>query len=146
MTKPQLDLALLHPPSRSVMLAFYREKAVEGCSSAEQQPVAASVMASVGSSMGVSFGADPGASAAASGSHSMQQPYGALPVRGLAMIAAPLCYLMEHPAAVHRLFRSMYCRYWCKLFSLTVPQAQCSPALPGLLKTFEQLLMVCTTQ
>lgn len=135
---------------RSVMLAFYRERAVEGCTSAEQQPGASSVMASVGLSMGISFKSNSGeavdngrdSDSASVGLHCMQQPYGALPVRGLATLAAPLCYLMEHPAAVHRLFRSFYCRHWCKLHSLTVQKAEYRPALPGLLKMYEQLLQV----
>ncbi len=38
-------------------------------------------------------------------------PNGVLPVRGLAHLAAPLCYLHEHPAAIYRLFRSLYARY-----------------------------------
>lgn len=30
--------------------------------------------------------------------------------QGVALLAAPLCYMMEHPAAVFRLFKSMYTR------------------------------------
>ena len=134
------------------MLAFFRDRQVHGGSSVEQQPGADSVMASVSASLGYGSG---GARGGASLGHAVSggaahgdadaggaQPYGVLPVLGLAVLAAPLCYLFEHPAAVHRLFRSMYCRYWCKLYSLS-PVSGHSPALPGLVKTYEQLLQVC---
>jgi hypothetical protein len=87
----------------------------------------ASVSAAVSAAMGVNAPGSP--------------PYATIPVKGLTMLAAPLCYLFEHPAAVHRLFRSMYCRYWCKLSSLS-PLGGRSPALPVLMRTYEQLLEV----
>ncbi len=42
-------------------------------------------------------------------------PSGVLPSPGLGLLAAPLCYLHEHPAAVYGLFRAMYVRFWSRL-------------------------------
>lgn len=117
------------------MLAFYRDRQVQGCTSVEQRPGIAVVSDAVSAAMGVTWANRNPENAAPS----LQPPYGTLPVKGLVMLAAPLCYLFEHPAAVHRLFRSMYCRHWCKLHSLS-PLAGHGPALPVLLKTYEQLL------
>lgn len=46
---------------------------------------------------------------------------GVVPFRGLAQYAAPLCYLHGQPAALYRLFKALYCRYFCKLHCLTTP-------------------------
>lgn len=37
-------------------------------------------------------------------------PSGVLPYRGLCLLAAPLCYLYDRPAASYRLLRALYCR------------------------------------
>lgn len=41
-------------------------------------------------------------------------PSGVLPHQGLATLAAPLCYVYEHPVLVYRMFVALYCRYWCR--------------------------------
>lgn len=67
-------------------------------------------------------------------------PSGALPHRGLSLLAAPLCYFCDDdPAVVYRLFRAMYCRYWCKLYSFAAV-GQPSPAMPVLARTLDSLL------
>ncbi|KAG2433744.1 hypothetical protein HXX76_008107 [Chlamydomonas incerta] len=66
-------------------------------------------------------------------------PSGVLPYRGLSLLAAPLCYLYDSPASSYKLLRALYCRYWCKLHSLSAA-GPASPALPGLLRVFEGLM------
>ena len=68
-------------------------------------------------------------------------PSSVLPSQGLALMAGPLCYMYQHPAAVYRLFRVMYCRHWCKLRSLSLCGLP-APGLPVLCKMFEELLQV----
>jgi hypothetical protein len=41
-------------------------------------------------------------------------PSGVLPHQGLATLAAPLCYVYEHPGLVYRMHVALYCRYWCR--------------------------------
>jgi hypothetical protein len=65
-------------------------------------------------------------------------PSGVLPYHGLALLAAPLCYLYRHPAGVYHMFRALYCRYWCRLHTLDgAPEG-----LLHLYTVFEALLQV----
>lgn len=68
-------------------------------------------------------------------------PSGVLPFQGLACYLAPLCHCLQHPAAVYRLFRALYCRHWCALHSLSAARAPAA-ALPVLCRTFAELLQV----
>lgn len=68
-------------------------------------------------------------------------PSGILPFQGMASYLAPLCYLYQQPAAVYRMFKAMYGRYWCCLHTLNVQPAP-SAGLPVLCRTFLELLQV----
>ncbi|CAD7699514.1 unnamed protein product, partial [Ostreobium quekettii] len=73
------------------------------------------------------------------GDNAKYPPSGVLPFKGLVMYAAPVCYLCKDPADVYRVFKSMFCRFWCKLVTLTV-EGLPRPTLPGLCNVFESLL------
>lgn len=66
-------------------------------------------------------------------------PCGVLAPQGSILLAAPLCFMYGNPAAVYRMHRALYCRFWCKLHTLS-PVGLPSPALPMLLRTYEDLL------
>jgi hypothetical protein len=63
-------------------------------------------------------------------------PSGAIPFRGFASFACPLCYLSSEPRQVHLLNRAMWARYWCGLHALSSERGSLLP----LLTTFERLL------
>ncbi|MEW5318783.1 MAG: hypothetical protein WDW38_009973 [Sanguina aurantia] len=65
-------------------------------------------------------------------------PSGVVPFQGQVLHAAPLCYLYSSPAALYRMYRAMYCRYWCGLHSLSPSHG----ALPMLCKVTEDVLQV----
>ncbi|MEW5306035.1 MAG: hypothetical protein WDW36_008536 [Sanguina aurantia] len=65
-------------------------------------------------------------------------PSGVVPFQGQVLHAAPLCYLYSAPAALYRVYRAMYCRYWCGLRSLSPSHG----ALPMLCKMTEDVLQV----
>lgn len=50
-------------------------------------------------------------------------PCGVLLPQGSVLLAAPLCFLHDSPAAVYRLHRALYCRY-CRSGSLSQPVLQ----------------------
>ncbi|KAJ9506421.1 hypothetical protein QJQ45_004919 [Haematococcus lacustris] len=67
-------------------------------------------------------------------------PNGSVQLGGAVLLVAPLCFMYSNPAAVYRMHRSLYCRYWVKLHSLSLDGLP-SPALPLLLRTYEDLLL-----
>ncbi|KDO32047.1 hypothetical protein SPRG_03265 [Saprolegnia parasitica CBS 223.65] len=102
---------------RSVMLAFSRDASIRTQAAARLESPVSTTMSN-------------GASTAV-------PPSGVLPLSGLVMFAAPLCYLYNDPAHVYFIFREMYCRYWCQLHVIS---SQPNAILP-LCKTFESLLV-----
>jgi len=64
-------------------------------------------------------------------------PSGVVPFRGLALLAAPLCYLYDDPADVYFAFRALYVRHFCFLGCLDAADGRAAPALGRL---FEDLL------
>ncbi|OQS03927.1 hypothetical protein THRCLA_03790 [Thraustotheca clavata] len=64
-------------------------------------------------------------------------PSGVYPISGLVMFAAPLCYLYNDPAHVYFIFREMYCRYWCQLYSISSKPN----SILGLCKSFETVIV-----
>jgi len=116
---------------RSVVLAFLRDMRVPRHCSVEPHPRPVDLAAAVATSVASSTGRQPAGTP--------YLPTSIVPGRGLALLAAPLCYMYSSPDAVYRMFRAMYCRYWCKLYTLSTCSSP-SPALPTLIKTFETLL------
>ncbi|OQR90646.1 hypothetical protein ACHHYP_05346 [Achlya hypogyna] len=73
----------------------------------------------------------------AGGATTAVPPSTVLPLSGLVMFAAPLCYLYNDPAHVYFIFREMYCRYWCQLYAISSKPN----SILALCKTFETLLV-----
>ncbi|GFR49576.1 hypothetical protein Agub_g11625, partial [Astrephomene gubernaculifera] len=127
------------PPPRP--LGACRTATTTGAAGADSGGGGGDVMAANGGGGGSSSSTVRQTAAATSHwSLSYYPPSGVLPYRGLSLLAAPLCYLYDNPASSYRLFRAMYCRYWCKLHSLSTSPPPTCPALPGLLRVFEEIM------
>ena len=74
--------------------------------------------------------------AARSGALTPFPPAGVLPLRGMSMLVYPLCYLYAQQQELYYAFRAMWCRYWCKLHTLSSRPGTLLP----LLRSFEGLL------
>ncbi|KXZ53401.1 hypothetical protein GPECTOR_7g1297 [Gonium pectorale] len=136
---------LFEEPVRAMLLAFLRDGQVAPRLAApppaqlQMGGPAEAMLAPSPAPQPLVMGSADGDAAAAGGAVPYYPPCGALPHKGLALLAAPLCYMYDKPAASYKIFRAMYCRYWSKLVSLSAA-APPRPALPGLLRVFEALL------
>ena len=66
-------------------------------------------------------------------------PNGVPPFKGLSDFLCPLCFVYAQPPELYHCFRAMWCRYWCRLHSMSSTPGSLLP----LLRLFEDLLQEC---